>query len=122
MANDDAKGLASIHDHKPDGCFLHLGFNNHRLCECHRFRKIIKDKPELMESMKNLVKAPLGKTSKAKRVVSDYVEKTYSSKNAMALALQLEKSFLNVENVDPYSFNLPTSASSPRSYRKHHIL
>ena len=74
-----------------------------------------------MESMKNLVKIPLGKTSKAKRVVSDYAEKMYSSKNAMALTLQLEKLFLNVENVDPYSFNLPTSASAPRYFCLTHV-
>jgi len=116
VANDDAQGLASIHDRKPDNCFLHLGFNNHRLCECHRFRKILKDKPELMESIKSLATTPICKTSKAKRVVSDYAENAYSSKNAMDIASQLEKSFLKVEDVNPYSFSLPLRASSPRSF------
>ena len=121
VANDDAQGLASIHDRKPDGCFLHLNFNNHRLCECHRFRKIIKDKPELMKSIINLATIPIGKTSKAKRVVSDYAEKTYSSKDAVALASQLETSFLKIENVEPYSASLPLRTSSPRSFCLTHV-
>jgi len=74
-----------------------------------------------MESIKNLATTLIGKTSKAKRVVSDYAEKTYSSKNAMALASQLEKSFLKIENVEPYSVSLTLRASSPRSFCLTHV-